>query len=134
MKFEVAYRTADGKMAETTIEVADRNAVYSELRRQGITPISLHEAGAKKRDTSDGGKLSGVFAKYYKEENPIFGDLPDPTRAGYAFVGWSTDGTGTSGVFTSTAGAMKPIFPPIHTAIQSVPSTSAPRRVNCGGR
>ena len=48
MKFEVAYRTADGKMAETTIEVADRNAVYSELRRQGITPISLHEAGTKK--------------------------------------------------------------------------------------
>ena len=53
MKFEVAYRTADGKMAETTIEVADRNAVYSELRRQGITPISLHEAGAKK-----GGKFA----------------------------------------------------------------------------
>ena len=52
MKFEVAYRTADGKMAETTIEVADRNAVYSELRRRGITPISLHEAGAKKRDKS----------------------------------------------------------------------------------
>ena len=48
MKFEVAYRTADGKMAETTIEVADRNAVYSELRHQGITPISLHEAGKKK--------------------------------------------------------------------------------------
>ena len=50
MKFEVAYRTADGKMAETTIEVADRNAVYSELRRQGITPISLH-----------GGKLSAAL-------------------------------------------------------------------------
>ena len=61
MKFEVAYRTADGKMAETTIEVADRNAVYSELRRQGITPISLHEAGAKKRDKSEGGKLSGAL-------------------------------------------------------------------------
>ena len=62
MKFDVAYRTADGKMAETTIEVADRNAVYSELRRQGITPISLHEAGTKKRDKkSDGGKLSGAL-------------------------------------------------------------------------
>ena len=61
MKFEVAYRTADGKMAETTIEVADRNAVYSELRRQGITPISLHEAGTKKRDKGDGGKLSGAL-------------------------------------------------------------------------
>ena len=61
MKFEVAYRTADGKMTETTIEVADRNAVYSELRRQGITPISLHEAGAKKRDKNEGGKLSGAL-------------------------------------------------------------------------
>ena len=61
MKFEVAYRTADGNMAETTIEVADRNAVYSELRRQGITPISLHEAGTKKRDKNEGGKLSGVL-------------------------------------------------------------------------
>ena len=61
MKFEVAYRTADGKMAETTIEVADRNAVYSELRCQCITPISLHEAGAKKRDKNEGGKLSGVL-------------------------------------------------------------------------
>ena len=48
MEFEVAYRTADGKVSETTIEAADRNAVYSELRRQGITPISLHEAGTKK--------------------------------------------------------------------------------------
>ena len=52
MKFEVAYRTADGTMAEKIIEVADRNAVYSELRRQGITPISLHEAGTKRRDRS----------------------------------------------------------------------------------
>ena len=52
MKFEVAYRTADGTMAEKIIEVADRNAVYSELRRQGITPISLHEAGAKRHDRS----------------------------------------------------------------------------------
>jgi len=49
MKFDVAYRTADGKMSETTIEVSDRNAVYSELRRRGITPISLSESGAKKR-------------------------------------------------------------------------------------
>ena len=61
MKFEVAYRTADGKMAETTIEVADRNAVYSELRRQGISPISLHEAGTKKGEKSDGGKLSSAL-------------------------------------------------------------------------
>ncbi|MBR1921454.1 MAG: hypothetical protein IJ829_05565 [Kiritimatiellae bacterium] len=49
MKFEVAYRTADGKMAETTVEVADRNAVYSELRRRGISPVSLREASAPKR-------------------------------------------------------------------------------------
>ena len=64
MKFEVAYRTADGKMAETTIEVADRNAVYSELRRQGITPISLHEAGAKKRDKSAASVQMAGVAKF----------------------------------------------------------------------
>ena len=60
MKFEVAYRTADGKMAETTIEVADRNAVYSELRRQGITPISLREAGMKKHAAAASGALYKV--------------------------------------------------------------------------
>ena len=49
MKFDVAYRTADGKMAETTVEVSDRNAVYSELRRRGITPVSLSESGARRR-------------------------------------------------------------------------------------
>ena len=48
MKFDVAYRTADGKMAETTVEVSDRNAVYSELRRRGITPVSLSESGARR--------------------------------------------------------------------------------------
>ena len=31
------------------------------MRRQGITPISLHEAGTKKRDKSDGGKLSAAL-------------------------------------------------------------------------
>ena len=49
MKFEVAYRTADGRMCETTIDVADRNAVYSELRRQGIAPLSLREADGKRK-------------------------------------------------------------------------------------
>jgi len=49
MKFEVAYRAADGKMAETTVEVPDRNAVYAELRRRGITPLSLREAGSRRR-------------------------------------------------------------------------------------
>jgi hypothetical protein len=49
MKFDVAYRTADGKMAETTVEVSNRNAVYSELRRRGITPVSLSESGARRR-------------------------------------------------------------------------------------
>ena len=48
MKFEVAYRKADGKMAETVVDVANRNAVYSELRRLGITPVSLHEVSDKK--------------------------------------------------------------------------------------
>ena len=64
MKFEVAYRTADGKMTETTIEVADRNAVYSELRRQGITPISLHEAGTKNRNKSAASVQAAGVAKF----------------------------------------------------------------------
>ena len=64
MKFDVAYRTADGKMAETTIEVADRNAVYSELRRQGITPISLHEAGTKNRNKSAASVQAAGVAKF----------------------------------------------------------------------
>ncbi len=60
MKFDVAYRTADGALAETTVEVADRNAVYSELRRLGITPISLSESGAKKKRAKGGGQSPAV--------------------------------------------------------------------------
>ena len=49
MTFDVTYRMADGSMAEATMEVADRNAVYTELRRRGITPISLSESGKAKK-------------------------------------------------------------------------------------
>ena len=58
----------------------------------------------------------------------------DGKQAAGSGAGLLADGTGTAGIFTSDAGGRKPIFPPIHTAIQSVPSTSAPRTVNCGGR
>ena len=52
MKFEVAYMDGAGKMAQTTVEVANRNVVYSELRRLGITPISIQEVGEKKKRSS----------------------------------------------------------------------------------
>jgi type II secretory pathway component PulF len=62
MKFDVTYRTADGKMAEETVDVSDRNAVYTELRRRGITPISLSESGkGKKKRASQG--VAGSFCK-----------------------------------------------------------------------
>ena len=60
--------------------------------------------------------------------------LADGKQAAGSGAGLLAGGTGTAGVFTSEAGDMKPIFPPIHTAIQSVPFTSAPRTVNCGGK
>ena len=41
----------------------------------------------------NGGSLPGIYAQYYKGENPVYGELPVPTRTGYAFLGWSTDGT-----------------------------------------
>ena len=40
----------------------------------------------------DGGSLPGIYAVYYKGENPVYGELPVPTR-GKEFLGWSTDGT-----------------------------------------
>ena len=63
MKFEVAYRDGDGKMAQTTVEVANRNVVYSELRRLGITPISIQEVGEKKKH---GGSEPGVVSRVPK--------------------------------------------------------------------
>ena len=63
MKFDVTYRMADGSMAEETVDVSDRNAVYTELRRRGITPISLSESGkAKKKYDSQG--AVGAFCKF----------------------------------------------------------------------
>lgn len=62
MTFDVTYRMADGSMAEATMEVSDRNAVYTELRRRGITPISLSESGkAKKKSASTG--AASAFCK-----------------------------------------------------------------------
>ena len=110
MKFEVAYRTADGKMAETTIEVADRNAVYSELRRQGITPISLHEAGAKKRDRSAASGPAVGIAKivFMFALLALAGDLG--CSAGPTLVGFVSDASGgnlKAGIF---AAALFPII------------------------
>ena len=63
MKFDVTYRTADGKMAEETVDVPNRNAVYTELRRRGITPISLSESGSKDRKTASSPGAVGAFCK-----------------------------------------------------------------------
>ena len=41
----------------------------------------------------NGGELPGIFAQYYKGANPAYCELPVPTRSGYVFLGWSTDGT-----------------------------------------
>ena len=41
----------------------------------------------------NGGSLPGIYAQYYKGENPVYGELPVPTWTGHAFLGWSTDGT-----------------------------------------
>jgi len=40
-----------------------------------------------------GGKLPGVYAQYYKGENPVYGELPVPVRTGCTFLGWSPDAT-----------------------------------------
>ena len=58
MKFDVTYRDKNGEMQQMVIDVADRNAVYSELRRQGITPLSLSETGTKKKKA--GGRKSSA--------------------------------------------------------------------------
>ena len=41
----------------------------------------------------NGGELPGIYAMYYKGENPVYGELPVPTWTGQTFFGWSTDGT-----------------------------------------
>lgn len=62
MTFDVTYRMADGSMAEATMEVSDRNAVYTELRRRGITPISLSESGKAKKKAAR--SALGAFCKF----------------------------------------------------------------------
>lgn len=47
MKFCVKYRTKEGRVAETTVEATDKNAVFSDLLRHGITAISVHESATK---------------------------------------------------------------------------------------
>lgn len=49
----------------------------------------------------NGGELPGIYAQYYKGANPLYGTLPTPTRSGYTFRGWSTDGT-AEGVVAAT--------------------------------
>ncbi len=49
----------------------------------------------------NGGSLPGIYAQYYKGENPVYGELPVPTRTGHSFLGWSTDGT-AAGVVAAT--------------------------------
>ncbi len=48
MKFEVKYRDKHGLIVTSVVDVADRNGVYSELRRQGISPISMSEISDRK--------------------------------------------------------------------------------------
>ena len=49
----------------------------------------------------NGGELPGIYAMYYKGENPVYGTLPTPTRSGKNFRGWSTDGTAANVVSTA---------------------------------
>lgn len=49
----------------------------------------------------NGGELPGIYAMYYKGENPVYGTLPTPTRSGKYFRGWSTDGTAANVVSTA---------------------------------
>ena len=58
----------------------------------------------------NGGELPGIYAQYYKGANPVYGTLPTPTRSGYAFRGWSTDGT--------EAGIVAPTDPVPQSGIQ----------------
>ena len=51
----------------------------------------------------NGGSLPGVYARYYKVANPVYGTLPRPTRSGKTFRGWSTDGTVANVVATTDA-------------------------------
>ena len=49
----------------------------------------------------NGSELPGIYAQYYKGENPVYGTLPTPTRSGKTFRGWSTDGTAANVVSSS---------------------------------
>lgn len=47
MVWTVVYRDSDGNRASVEIESVDRNAVFAELQRRGITAISVSEGKAK---------------------------------------------------------------------------------------
>ena len=62
MVWTVVYRDSDGNRASVEIESVDRNAVFAELQRRGITAISVSEGKSKLtrqgRRISSGGRLS----------------------------------------------------------------------------
>lgn len=68
MKFCVRHRTSNGVITETTIEAADRNGVFAELSRRGITAISVSEGEAKltKRHSHSAKKSSGASGNLWK--------------------------------------------------------------------
>lgn len=61
MKFCVKHRAKDGHIVEITVEAADRNGVFAELARRGISAISVTEGEAKptRRRGSTSSKRSG---------------------------------------------------------------------------
>jgi len=67
MVWTVVYRDTDGNRASVEIESADRNAVFAELQRRGISAISVNEGKAK--PTRQGHRMPGggrVSARPYR--------------------------------------------------------------------
>ena len=64
MNYIVSYRNKDGKMDQLQIEAADRNAVFAELSKRGISAIRVEEATGKvkprKSLSAKGGKSPAV--------------------------------------------------------------------------
>ncbi len=56
MKYTYAYKTSDGARHEATMEAASREAVFAELRAQGIRPIKVVAADGSKAN----GEVRGV--------------------------------------------------------------------------
>ena len=47
MKFCVRYRTKEGQLTSMTVEAENRNGVFEELSRRGISAVSVSEGEAK---------------------------------------------------------------------------------------